>query len=219
MEMILYPFKSVTFDESTSIMLDASFLLSLVYDEDIKHSECIEVLRKLLLNKCILYVTSVISSEVLNQIMYKVFMLDMQFKSGNNTPFNSRNNIRTILCSFNKYDRKTLKEKRTDKLVDIPYKKYFDNLSKNVLKKDLLAIYYKTAVNMHTQLENTIKFNYLDINKDCILKAKELMVKHLISVNDATILATAQCHCINYLLTLDSDFLYAESSSISILKI
>ena len=88
-----------------------------------------------------------------------------------NTPFNSRNNIRTIISSFNKYDRKILKEKRTDKFVDIPYKKYFDNLSKNILKKELLTIYYKTAVNMHTQLENTIKFNYLDINKKLYIKS------------------------------------------------
>ncbi|GAA0117098.1 type II toxin-antitoxin system VapC family toxin [Clostridium senegalense] len=219
MEMILYPFKGVVFDESTSILLDASFLLSLVYDDDPKHSECIEVLRKIMLGKSILYITSIISCEVLNQIMYKVFMIDVQYKITKATPFNTPNNIKCIISTFNKYDRKSLKEKRASKVVDIPYKKYFDNLSKNALRKNLLNIYYKTAVNMHTQLEHTLKFNYLDINDICMIKTKELMMTHNIAVNDATILAAAECYNINFLLTLDSDFLYADTSSVQILKI
>lgn len=219
MEMILYPFNNIDFTENTSILLDASFLLSLVYDDDIKHSECIEVLRKLMLNKCKLYVTSIISCEVLNQIMYKVFMLDMQYRINKSTPFNSRNNIKSLLGSFNKYDRKTLREKHADKAREIPYKRYFDNLSKNILKKDLLSVYYKTAVNMHSQLEHTIKFNYLDLTEHCISRTKDFMTKHLISVNDATILAVGECYNLNYLLTLDSDFLYAESCNIEVLKI
>lgn len=219
MEMILYPFKGVSFNEKTSILLDASFLLSLVYDDDPKHSECIEVLRKIMLGKCTLYITSIISCEVLNQIMYKVFMIDVQYKITKATPFNTINNIKSIIYTFSKYDRRALKEKKTDKIVDIPYKKYFDNLSKNSLRKNLLNIYYKTAVSMHTQLEHTLKFKYLDINNICMVKSKELMVKHKIAVNDATILASAECYNVNYLLTLDSDFLYADSSSIQILKI
>lgn len=219
MEMILYPFKNIKLNENTSIILDSSFLLSLVYDDDNKHSECIETLRKLLISQCNLFITSIISSEVLNQIMYKVFIMDVQFKINKNTPFNSKNNIRSIINSFNKYDRKAIKDKRLDKLLEIPYKKYFDNLSKNTLKKDLLTVYFNTAVNMHTQLEHTLKFKYLDMNKECIFYAKELMIKHLITVNDATILSVANNYNIDYILTLDSDFLYAETTNLKILKI
>lgn len=67
MEILFYPFSSIDFQSTTSILLDASFLLSLVYDDDIKHSECIEVFRILLNNQCKLLVTNIISAEVLNQ--------------------------------------------------------------------------------------------------------------------------------------------------------
>ena len=80
MEILFYPFSSIDFQSSTSILLDASFLLSLVYDDDIKHTECIEVFRILLNNQCKLLVTNIISAEVLNQIMYKIFMIDIRHK-------------------------------------------------------------------------------------------------------------------------------------------
>ncbi|MEG1257069.1 type II toxin-antitoxin system VapC family toxin [Clostridium sp.] len=219
MEILSYPFSSVKFEQNTSILLDASFLLSLVYDDDIRHSECIEVFRILLNNKCILLVTNIISAEVLNQIMYKVFMMDIRHRIDKKSAFNSQTNIRQILSSFGKYDKKIVKDKRIDKLREIPYKKYFDNLSKNSTKRDLLSVYYKTAVAMHTQLENTVKYTYVEINKLCMAKTKDIMVKNLLSINDATHLATCICHNIEYLLTLDSDFIYAECNSVKILKI
>lgn len=219
MEILLYPFSSVDFQQNTSILLDASFLLSLVYDDDIRHSECIEVFRILLNNQCKLLVTNIISAEVLNQIMYRVFMMDIRHRIDKKSSFNSQTNIKQIISSFSKYDRKIVKEKRIDKLREIPYKKYFDNLSKNSIKRDLLSIYYKTAVTMHTQLENTVNYVYVEINKTCMAKTKEIMVKNLLSINDATHLATCICQSIDYLLTLDSDFIYADCESVSILKI
>lgn len=219
MEILFYPFSSVNFQSNTSILLDASFLLSLVYDDDVKHSECIEVFRILLNNQCKLLVTNIISAEVLNQIMYKIFMIDIRHKIDKESAFNSQTNIKQIIASFSKYDRKIIKEKRIDKLREIPYKKYFDNLSKNSSKRDLLSVYYKTAVTMHNQLENTVKYTYVEINKLCMSKTKEIMVKNLLSINDATHIATCICHNIDYLLTLDSDFVYADCNSVSILKI
>ncbi|WP_346916218.1 type II toxin-antitoxin system VapC family toxin [Clostridium sp.] len=219
MEILFYPFSSVDFQSSTSILLDASFLLSLVYDDDVKHTECIEVFRVLINNQCKLLVTNIISAEVLNQIMYKIFMIDIRHKIDKESAFNSQTNIKQIISSFSKYDRKIIKDKRMDKLREIPYKKYFDNLSKNSSKRDLLSVYYKTAVTMHNQLENTVKYEYVEINKFCMSKTKEIMVKNLLSINDATHIATCICHNINYLLTLDNDFVYANCDSVKILKI
>jgi predicted nucleic acid-binding protein len=219
MEILFYPFSSVGFQSNTSILLDASFLLSLVYDDDVKHAECIEVFRILLNNQCKLLVTNIISAEVLNQIMYKIFMIDIRHKIDKESAFNSQTNIKQIISSFSKYDRKIIKDKKIDKLREIPYKKYFDNLSKNSSKRDLLSVYYKTAVTMHNQLENTVKYKYVEINKVCMSKTKEIMIKNLLSINDATHIATCICHNIDYLLTLDSDFVYADCDSVKILKI
>lgn len=219
MEILLYPFNSVDFNSNTSILLDASFLLSLVYDDDIHHAECIEVFRILINKKTKLVITNIISAEVLNQIMYRIFMLDIRHKMDKRNPFNSQSNIKEIISSFSKYDKKIIKDKRIDKLREIPYKKYFDNISKNSKKRDLLSTYYKTAVAMHNQLENTVKYNYIDINKQCMLKTKELMVKNLLSINDATHLAACLCNNIQYLLTLDSDFIYADCEIVKVLKI
>lgn len=219
MDILFYPFGSIEFNSNTSILLDASFLLSLVYDDDIHHAECIEVFRILINKKTKLVITNIISAEVLNQIMYRVFMLDIRHRIDKRNPFNSATNIKDIISSFSKYDKKIIKDKRIDKLREIPYKKYFDNLSKNTNKRELLTIYYKTAVAMHNQLENTVKYTYVDINKQCMIKTKELMVKNLLSINDATHLAACICNNIEYLLTLDSDFIYAECESVKVLKI
>ncbi len=219
MDISFYPFSSVEFNSNTSILLDASFLLSLVYDDDIHHAECIEVFRILINKKTKLVITNIISAEVLNQIMYRIFMLDIRHKLDKRNPFNSATNIKEIVSSFSKYDKKIIKDKRIDKLREIPYKKYFDNLSKNTKKRELLKIYYKTAVAMHNQLENTVKYNYVDINKHCMIKTKDLMVKNLLSINDATHLAACICNNVEYLLTLDSDFIYAECDSVKVLKI
>ncbi len=219
MEILLYPFNSTDFNSNTTILLDASFLLSLVYDDDIHHAECIEVFRILINKKTKLFITNIISAEVLNQIMYRIFILDIRHKMDKRNPFNTQTNIKEIISSFSKYDKKIIKDKRIDKLREIPYKKYFDNLSKNTKKRQILAIYYKTAVAMHNQLENTVKYSYVDINKQCMVKTKELMVKNMLSINDATHLASCICNNIEYLLTLDSDFIYADCDSVKVLKI
>lgn len=219
MDMFLYPFSAVNFQSSTTILLDASFLLSLVYDDDIHHPECIEFFRLLLNKKCQLFVTNIISAEVLNQIMYKIFITDVRSKIDKKNPFNTNDNIREILHTFSKNDRRIIKEKKIEKLREIPYKKYFDNISKNSSKRQLLDIYYKTAVTMHNQLENTVKYNYIEITKKCIIKTKEIMVKNLLSINDATHIAACICNNIEFLLTLDSDFVYSDCKEVKILKI
>ena len=218
MELILYPFKNIVFNKN-SVLLDASFLLSLIYDDDIKHSDCLSCLKQLSEGRCELYTTSIISAEVLNQILYKLFISDIQYKISNSSPYNSVDNIRSITNSFSRHDTKILKEKKKDRLIHIPYKRYFDNISKNSMKRNLLNIYYNKSVEIISELEKIINIKYLNIPEECISLVKNLMCKNLLSVNDAFHIATAEYNTIDFLLTLDGDFIFAESSEMKILKI
>ena len=218
MQLILYPFKNIVFNKN-SVLLDASFLLSLIYDEDIKHSDCLSCLKLLSEGSCEFYTTSIISAEVLNQILYKLFISDIQCKISNNSPYNSMDNIRSITNSFSRHDTKILKQKREDRLIHIPYKRYFDNISKNSMKRNLLNIYYSKSVEIISELEKIINIRYLDITEECIPIVKNFMCENLLSVNDAFHLATAEYNKIDYLLTLDGDFIFAECSEMKILKI
>ncbi|MBU3113143.1 PIN domain-containing protein [Clostridium lacusfryxellense] len=218
MQLILYPFKNIAFNKN-SVLLDASFLLSLIYDDDIKHSDCLSCLKQLSEGSCVFYTTSIISAEVLNKILYKLFISDIQCKITNNSPYNSNDNIRSITNSFSRHDTKILREKRKDRLIHIPYKRYFDNISKNSMKRNLLNIYYSKSVEIISELEKIINIKYLNISEECISLVKSFMCENLLSVNDAFHIATAQHNNIDFLLTLDGDFVFAESSEIKILKI
>ena len=218
MQLILYPFKNIVFNKN-SVLLDASFLLSLIYDDDIKHSDCLSCLKQLSEGGCEFYTTSIISAEVLNKILYKLFISDIQCKISNESPYNSADNIRSITNSFSRHDTKILREKRKDRLIHIPYKRYFDNISKNSMKRSLLSIYYSKSVEIISELEKIINIKYLNISEECILIVKNFMCESLLSVNDAFHIATAQYNNIDFLLTLDGDFIYAESSTMKILKI
>lgn len=218
MQLILYPFKNIVFNKN-SVLLDASFLLSLIYDDDIKHSDCLSCLKQLSEGSCDFYTTSIITAEVLNKILYTLFISDIQCKISNNTPYNSSDNIKTITNSFSRHDTKILKEKKKDRLIHIPYKRYFDNISKNSIKRSLLNIYYSKSVEIISELEKIINIKYLNISEECISLVKNFMCENLLSVNDAFHIATAQYNNIDFLLTLDGDFIFAESSEMKILKI
>jgi predicted nucleic acid-binding protein len=218
MQLILYPFKNTVFNKN-SVLLDASFLLSLIYDEDIKHSDCLSCLKQLSEGSCEFYTTSIISAEVLNQILYKLFISDIQCKISGNSPYNSIDNIRSITNSFSRHDTKILKQKREDRLIHIPYKRYFDNISKNSMKRALLSIYYNKSVEIISELEKIINIKYLNICEECMPIVKNFMCENLLSVNDAFHLATAEYNNIDFLLTLDGDFIFAEASEMKILKI
>jgi len=218
MQLILYPFKNIVFNKN-SVLLDASFLLSLIYDDDIKHSDCLSCLKQLSEGICDFYTTSIITAEVLNKILYKLFISDIQCRISNNSPYNSMDNIKTITNSFSRHDTKILKEKRKDRLIHIPYKRYFDNISKNSMKRSLLSIYYTKSVEIISELEKIINIKYLNISEECISLVKNFTCENLLSVNDAFHIATAQFNKIDFLLTLDGDFIFAESSEMKILKI
>ncbi|MBU3159557.1 PIN domain-containing protein [Clostridium frigoris] len=218
MQLILYPFKNVVFNKN-SVLLDASFLLSLIYDDDIKHSDCLSCLKQLSKGGSVFYTTSIITAEVMNKILYKLFISDIQCKINNTSPYNSMDNIRSITNSFSRHDTKILKEKKKDRLIHIPYKRYFDNISKNSMKRNLLNIYYSKSVEILSELEKIINIKYLSISEECISLVKKFMCESLLSVNDAFHIATAEHNNIDFLLTLDGDFIFAESSDMKILKI
>ena len=218
MELIIYPFKNITFNKNT-VLLDASFILSLIYDDDIKHSDCLSCLKQLSEGHSQFYTTSIISAEVLNQILHKLFISDIESKINNNSPYNTIDNIRSITNSFSRHDSKILKLKKEDRLIHIPYKRYFDNISKNSMRRDILKIYYNKSVEIISELEKIINIKYLNISEECLALVKNFMCENLLSVNDAFHLATAEYNNIDFLLTLDGDFIFAESSKMKILKI
>ncbi len=218
MDLILYPFKNILFNKN-SVLLDASFILSLIYDDDIKHSDCLSCLKQLSEGGSEFYTTSIISAEVLNQILYKLFISDIESKINTTTPYNSIDNIRSITNSFSRHDTKILKQKKEDRLIHIPYKRYFDNISKNSMRRHVLNIYYTKSVEIISEFEKIINIKYLNISEECVPLVKNFMCKNLLSVNDAFHLATAEYNNIDFLLTLDGDFIFAESSSMKILKI
>ncbi|APC38681.1 type II toxin-antitoxin system VapC family toxin [Clostridium estertheticum] len=218
MQLILYPFKNIVFNKN-SVLLDASFLISLIYDDDIKHSDCLSCLKQLSEGGSVFYTTSIITAEVMNKILYKLFISDIQCKINNVRPYNSMDNIRSITNSFSRHDTKILKEKKKDRLIHIPYKRYFDNISKNSMKRNLLNIYYSKSVEIISELEKIINIKYLNISEECIFLVKKFMCDSLLSVNDAFHIATAERNNIDFFLTLDGDFIFAESSEMKILKI
>lgn len=218
MELIIYPFKNIVFAKN-SVLLDASFILSLIYDDDIKHSDCLSCLKQLSEGSCEFYTTSIISAEVLNQILYKLFISDIESKINSNSPYNSIDNVRAITNSFSRHDSKILKQRKEDRLIHIPYKRYFDNISKNSMRRNVLSIYYNKSVEIVSELEKIINLRYLNISEECMPIVKTFMCQNLLSVNDAFHLATAEYNNIDFLLTLDGDFIFAETSKMKILKI
>lgn len=200
-------------------MLDTCFILTLLYDKDPKNKECIEVLSRLIVSGCQLYITDITSAEILNQIPKKLFQNDMRYRIDKVDPVNSPSNVDIILNSFNRHDRKLIKEKRLEKFNQIQFNKYFYNLSKSPWKKDLLKIYYSRAVDMHSQMERLLKFRNISIDSRCISLAKELMKNYILPVNDSYHIACAEFNGIHYFITLDSDFEEIKNTKVIILKI
>lgn len=214
-----YPFEQAKLNKETKILIDTCFLLSLLYDKDPKNTECIDTFKTLILKGCKLFVNDIVIAEFINQMQKKMFVNDIKSRGGKNEIINSRTNINLIVACFSKNDRKIIREHRYEKYHHIPFNKYFYNIAKNPWKRDLLKVYYEKAVEMHSQVEKSMKLRYIAISKECIELSMEFMKKFMLSVNDAYHLACAEYGGINYLLTLDCDFEEIRESSIDILKI
>jgi predicted nucleic acid-binding protein len=87
------------------------------------------------------------------------------------------------------------------------------------MRRNVLNIYYNKSVEIISELEKIINIKYLNIAEECIPLVKNFMCENLLSVNDAFHLATAEYNNIDFLLTLDGDFIFAESSKMKILKL
>ena len=194
-------------------------MLTLLYNKDPKNKECVLTLKALLNSKCNLYINDIISAEVLNNITKKLFINDMKHSALKTEPLNSESNINLIISCFNKHDRKIIKERKLEKYNNIPFNKYFYNISKSDWKKDLLKIYYEKAVELHSLLVKSLNLKYLTIDKTTVELAEKYMKKYMMSVNDSYHIACAERNNINYLMTLDSDFEAIEKSKVTILKI
>lgn len=219
MKIINYPFQQAVLKNTTKILIDTCFLLSLLYDKDPKNPECIMTLKKLKLANCMLFTNDIITAEFINQIQKKLFLDDIKYRILHTEPVNTPSNVELILACFSKNDRKLIKERKLEKFHHIPFNKYFYNISKNEWKKDLLKVYFDKSVDSHSEIEKSLNLSHVSIDSSSVALAKDLMKKYMLSVNDAYHLACAELNNIEYLLTLDCDFEEISKIKVNILKI
>lgn len=216
----IYPFNSISFDNKTSVLIDACFLLALLYENDNKHKECEKVLKELLDRKCQLYVTNIVSSEVLNQILYRLFASDMRYKVDGITPLNSRTHIGVLISNLTKNDKNDLRAGIINRVNRINFKYYFNQFYKDNRLRKFLKIYFEKATYYHEALEKKLGVKYISSNRAMLALAKDYMKNDMLGVNDANHLAAATQNELTYLLTLDGDFVYLTSKvKVGILKI
>lgn len=200
-------------------MLDTCFLIALLYDTDPKNLECCNTLTTLKKNACILYVNDMIIAESINQVTKKLFLNDMKYKIDHIQPLNSINDIEIIISAFSKRDKKIIKERRLEYYREIPFNKYFHNIAKNPWKKDLLKIYFTTAVDLFSYMQKVLRLQFISIGSTDIILSKLFVTKYMLSINDAFHLSCAANNGINYFLTLDKDFDFSIEAKTVILKI
>lgn len=220
MQEIKKPFTQIPFDNKTSVFLDACFLLALLNHNDTRHYDTMNLYQILRNNKCKLFITDVVASEVINNLMYKLFIADIRYIIDNAQPLNSKANVASILHSFSQKDRKAIKCQWKPYIDNINYKFYFNTISKSPKKRNLLQIYLNTALQTYEQLEISMQLKYISLSKRTFDDAKVYMKNDLLLVNDAYHLSSALLGNSNYLATLDGDFRYVNAAtSIKLLRI
>lgn len=215
-----YPFNSISFSNKTSVLIDACFLLALLSENDSRYVECDDVLKKLVEAKCQLYVTNIVSSEILNHIIYRLFENDIRYKIDKVQSLNTTTNIGLLLSNFKPEDKIAIKKLHIRKVCRINFKRYFNEIYKNARFRKFLKIYFEKSVHLFETLEQKAGVKYVSVNKDMLTLAKQFMINDMLGVNDANHLAAASQKNFNYLLTLDGDFCYVTSPvNVEILKI
>ncbi|WP_434304161.1 type II toxin-antitoxin system VapC family toxin [Clostridium botulinum] len=212
-----FPFNEFLFNNETSVLLDACFLLAICNENDKKYEECLETFEILEKSNSKLYVTTIVWAEVLNVIINKLFVQDIRYKLDKTEPINKVNNIDVIVKNFDrKHKEKLSNYKKADK---IPYKMYFNKIYKDKVNRNLLNIYFEEAVKIQKLIQERLKTKHVSLNKDSFeLARKHVEINHL-HLNDASHLAVSEQKSITYLLTLDGDFSKIGNSAVKCLKI
>lgn len=219
MQPINYPFDNSLFNAKTSVLLDACFLLALLDKNDPKFTESNEVLEQLVNNKCKLFVTSVVSAEVLNIITVKLFTADIRFQIDGAIPLNTEPNIRTLVNEFSTKDKTSILNKNDSKVKKIYFKGYFNSIYKNQAVKNILSVYFCKAVEIQRELEDKLNIKYISMSKETYNTARDYISQHMLCINDASHLSAAEQVKSTYLLTADGDFSGIQNSTVTILKI
>jgi predicted nucleic acid-binding protein len=217
MEVTKYPFDSSVFNNTTSVLLDACFLLALVDATDIKYDDCNTTMKQLLENKAQLFVTNVVSAEVLNVLMVKLFKLDMMSSIDHNNTLNSIGAIRHLLKHFRLPEQKKI-AKKNNSADNINYKLAFNKAYKSS-DRNLLNVYFQEAIRIQTEMEKAFSIKYISMNRDYFSECRLLMNQHMLMVNDASHLAVTESRKLTYLLSLDADFFGVSNVKTKLLKI
>jgi predicted nucleic acid-binding protein len=217
MEVTNYPFGNGVFNSTTSVLLDACFLLSLIDATDSKFDSCNKVMQQILNSKSQVYVTNVVSAEVLNVLMVKLFKLDMMSSIDNNQTQNAKGSIQQFLKYFKPADKKKIC-KKNNSADNINYKYIFNKVYKSP-DRNLLNVYFQEAIKIQTAMEKVFNIRYISMNKDYFIQCRDFMAKHLLMVNDASHLAVAENRGLTYLLSLDSDFVNVNDVKTKLLRI
>lgn len=219
MKKIVYPFDNTVFSSKTSVFIDACFLLALLDKKDRKFQECINVSKILLDNKCQLYISPSVSAEVINKLIYQLFLQDILYQTYNSKPINSLKNIKIIIRKFSKADQNNISKSIIKEINKINFKKYFERIYKSNNYR-LLDIYFQKAVELEKLLEDRLHIKYISNNKQTVINARNYISQDLMGVNDAFHIAITVQNNIDYLLTLDKDFKRIKcNNKVSILRI
>lgn len=215
MEIDNFPFK-LNLQKSDLIFIDACFIITFLSIDNIKSRQyinCKKALKHLSNIECNFVTSKIVFSEVMNRMIKILFEIDINSKLNDITPISE--NIEDILIQLEDEDIYKIGNERIS-LVSI--NKLFRKIYKNKQLKYLLVPYFKTSLQLINAFEEKLNLNYVTFNKSAFLRAKNILNKSVIDVNDAEHIAVAEDQNCKYLLTLDGDFEDIESNLI-ILKI
>lgn len=201
-----FPYTNLSLDNQSKILLDACFLLALQDEEHEFNKYCDDISNFLIKNKCKLFVSNVVVSEVINILIQRFFINDIGYRSSDFT-FNSIDDINKLVSTyFNDYEKQIINNDNKEQFRKINFTKAFNYINKKSFDRDLLKVYFEESIYAINELEEDLNLSILPVNANMVIGAKELSSNYLMGINDAQHLAVSLSHRLDYILTLDGDF-------------
>jgi predicted nucleic acid-binding protein len=216
-----YPYDKISLNENTKIFIDACFpLIILCNENDRRYKKCINIKNMLTKYKCQFFITTVVASEIVNQIMNYLFVHDIQsIANEDERCFNNEITVYNILALFKEKDVDIITGKKFKEFDRIPYKQYFNKTYKNDKTKKLLSFYFKRAIQIYYNFEKNMRINYLNSSDKIFTESKKLIRDKMLTINDAQHLMSAIIYNMDYILTLDGDFNIKLNKEMNVLTI
>ena len=218
MDCIEHPFSdSIGLNNSTSVLLDACFLLAMVDNTDNRFVKCNGLMKTLIEKDVKKYVTAVVSAEVLNILMVKMFKNDIMASIDNLQAMNAPGAIKHLRTYFSKEEKKKFlnKGKAAER---VGYKRAFFKIYKS-FDRNLLNVYIQTAIDIQKHMETEFKLKYISINKNLYELSRNAMIKNNLLINDASHFVVSDEKKLGYIVTLDGDFERIQSNNIKVLTV